>query len=172
MISVRTTLQYVGVAGASPSDMERAAEAAMGELGAKWHGEYLPLHFDQSAYLRYSFKPRSRRYNVTKRNRYGHTLPMVYTGYMMMAILSAARIATSPHGVEIRFSSGSRALNFSGVGRKRTYSYPDMRAELTAVSTDEPDRFARFLDGRVVDHLNEITAGRAKTSAATPLWSM
>lgn len=172
MIAVGVTLKYVGIAAASPNDMEKAASAALNDLGAKWHGDYLPLHFQDSAYTRYGTERRSAKYNKSKLSRFGHQRPLVWTGQLEQSATSSARIAATPRGVEITFSSGSRALNFSGSGKRRVFHYPNMRAELTAVATDEPDRFARFLDSRVVAHLQEIAASRARTSAATPLWSM
>ncbi|OQB96826.1 MAG: hypothetical protein BWX86_00538 [Verrucomicrobia bacterium ADurb.Bin122] len=167
MIAIRTTLRYVGDAAASPGDMERAAVQALEDLGAKWHGDYLPLHFEPSAFNRYGFQARSARYTKRKVARYGTSRPMVWTGQLERAATSSAAVAATSAGVAVRFSSGARALNFSS-----RRNYPDLRAELTAVAPEEPERFARYLDARVRERLTDIAANRAKQSAATPLWSM
>lgn len=45
-----------------------------------WQRTFGPRHFDPSAYSRYGYKHRTRKYTARKRKEKGHTVPLVWSG--------------------------------------------------------------------------------------------
>jgi len=84
--------------GATPGILakqrNRIQKASFYKIGTHWHRQYLPEHFKNSAMSRYApvYKPRKgqkgneepqgfkRSYTGRKLKRFGHTLPLVFTG--------------------------------------------------------------------------------------------
>ena len=46
----------------------------------RWRDRYLPMHFQAGATTRYGYEKRSAKYTARKRKKYGHSIPLVYTG--------------------------------------------------------------------------------------------
>lgn len=140
-----------------PDEMEeewgRIKEESMEELGQFWHSEYYPLHFRSFAASRYGYEQRSPKYRERKRRETGQSRPLVYTGSFKQDSTSWAEIRASED--EATVVMRARVLNL--VGRAMSDpSYPNIKQEATAVTSQEADRFAEWLDSVVSGRLNSL----------------
>lgn len=63
----------------------------------RWRDRYLPRHFQGGASSRYGYEPRTARYTARKRKKYGHSLPLVYTGRLRDEIKQRVKITATQH---------------------------------------------------------------------------
>lgn len=99
------------------------------DVGNEWHQKFRRSHFTQSAFSKYGYKPRSKRYNRFKRRISGHTLPLVFTGTSRRLSESKTIRATKKN---VTVSMPIRVFNFSRKGSK-----VDKRREMTTVASSE-----------------------------------
>ena len=157
MIVFRPTLQFSGPAAATKRDLAAGVRDGLQELGIFWHSKYLPLHFETSAFTRYSDA-------YTRRKKPGK--PMVKTGAMRAEILSFARVTSSTKSGRVKLHA--RAMNFWGGAADIPLKYrqgPNFNMELTATNQDERLRFARRIDAHITRHIAGLK--RIKTVRAS-----
>lgn len=158
MFKIKTILTYRRVAAATKRDQANAVRAELRDLGLFWHREYLPLHFESHAYLRYgaAYTPRSARYNRAK----GHSRPMVYSGTMMRQALQRSETIPSTKRVRVVLKDLQAVNRWSG-----SRPGPNFRDELTAVAPDELQRFAVRLDTGIARRLAAVPTVITKQTA-------
>lgn len=148
MIRVKGRIQFNGAfATGDTKALKAGVRDSLHDIGGVWHGGYLKMHFMSSAYWRYpgTFKKRSKSYVKRKRN----DLPMVYRGTARSHALSIGIIDASDKRVRVTFAA-PRVINLSN--RK---NYPDLRAELTAINSEEIQRFANRLQNTLVKNVEQ-----------------
>ena len=59
------------------------------------HKNRIPLRFEKGAYTRFGFMQRTAKYNAIKKRKFGHQLPLVYSGASMAGILANGRVTVS-----------------------------------------------------------------------------
>ena len=154
---LKFTFTRKGVAAIGKRNLQQIGRNAIGAAAMQWFERYLPLHFQNIAYLRYRYAPRDKRTNVTKRVRgywpfgenndvraIGEVLPLVFTGRSREQALSGPNIRTvAPNYKSYRADVviNARAFNF-GAGKRI-----DMRDEVTRFTKAEESamekRFAK-----------------------------
>ncbi len=87
-------------------EMDSILTAGMRAFPENWHVLFKPLHFQPGNAARYELEPRKGdrgggppakgSYTKHKLNRYGHTLPLVYSGRGRDAALAGNRVEASP----------------------------------------------------------------------------
>ncbi len=142
--------------------LNNAFKDTLRDMGDEWHGRFLPMHFDESAYSRYGFtqrkggnmSPSQKGYKSTyvgrKRKRLGHNRPLELTGEGRMLAMGPAKIRGTNKEARVVLPS---KFNF-----RHPKSRISMRDEITRVLPDE----ARTL----VDH----GRGRLKKLIDRPLF--
>lgn len=75
----------------------------------------LPRHFEGGATSRYGYAKRSAKYTARKRKKYGHSIPMVFSGRLRAEIRQNVKITATRNG-----------------GRLKSRGYFPMRAEFRA----------------------------------------
>lgn len=97
----------------------------------------LPKHFESNAKTRpggeYGYDTRGAKYTRTKRKKYGHAKPNVYTGKLRDAVLSKARVYPTQYKATLR-TRGTPDHRLSSKQRR----------EVETVSIDERDEYARW----------------------------
>jgi hypothetical protein len=155
-----------GIATIGRRNLQAYGREAIYESALLWWTRYLPLHYMQTAYLRYGFKHRDNRTNALKAARepwpfgehnelpaIGEELPHVFTGRSRERVLSAPSIEARAPNFETfvaTVSIDAPAYNFSSGKRI------DLRNEITRYTPMEASAmqkvFAKGFNGRIVRH--------------------
>lgn len=158
-MTVVASITLDGIAGLKANDIRAAARVAMQAVGDYWIKNYLPLHFQNTAFFRYGYTPRNPAYRKRKRNQAiigdaqatGEDLPLVFSGRSRERAKQARTVAKAPSSTQA-FADviiDAPALNFRPTG-----SRIDMRAEVTRVNQQEAetlsDLFAKRFDQELV----------------------
>ena len=112
-----------------------------------WHGKHLPRHFEHGAAGRYHYKRRTSRWRKRKRAKFGHALPLVYTGRLMREVTQTINIS----GTSKQARGGLR-------GPKYLYAFqigrgPDKAKEILATTRGERDEIAKEMDRVITDRM-------------------
>lgn len=140
-------LDLSGLAAIPPSVRRDVFREAIGEAGAWWWKNRLPLHFTNDAYAFFSYTPRQPGYERAKRRRQsngqgrraiGEVKPHVFTGESRARALQAM-------DVRPKAASHSRfycdvVLNAPAMNFKNPRSAVDQRAEITRITSVERGR--------------------------------
>lgn len=139
--------------GVLAKERRRIQKASFFKIGTHWHRAYLPLHFKNAAMTRYPgvYQPRqgqrgnehpkgfNRSYTGRKLRRFGHTLPLVYTGESRrLANIRDVRATSNGSRVVIH----ARKFNF-----KNPHSRINMREEITVINAAEENDLGGVFDG-------------------------
>lgn len=143
---IRITITRSGLAAIGKSGFREAGRLAIAATGLYWWTNYLPLHFQTIAHLRYKYASRDKRTNRLKAARaewpfgenteaaIGEVKPLVFSGRSREKALSSPRIkakATTFEKYRCEVIIDARAFNF-GVGKRI-----DMRDEVTRFTAQE-----------------------------------
>lgn len=113
---------------------------ALAAMGRAWHDRYLGKHFLESAYARYGYAMRKgmgmdrmsrgfrESYAGRKLRKYGHQMPLVFTGETLRL---ARRVNIKATSIQ------ARVILPSGLNRKHSKSRISMRDEVTRLLPDE-----------------------------------
>ena len=145
MVSASITLD--GIAALKPGDIRAAARVAMKAVGDYWVKNYLPLHFQNTAFFRYGYTPRNPGYRKRKlagailggAQSIGEDRPLVWSGRSLERA-KAARVEAKAPSAALAYADvviNAPALNFRPKG-----SRIDMRAEVTRVNATEAEFLA------------------------------
>lgn len=152
MIDIKSKIVFKKSPRGMAKAFAEAREKAMADVGRHWHGQMLPKHFEESAFARYKYEPRSPRYVKRKERKYGHRRPLVFTGTLMRTVLGAAQIRATSRRVTVRMS-GPRWLAGYIAFRGRAGRGPDKRKELTMILKNEGAELATIAARRVRDEV-------------------
>lgn len=143
---IRITITRRGIAAVGKTVFRDAGRAAIYAAALYWWQKYLPLHFQNIAYLRYRFAPRDKRTNKYKAARKpwpfgehtapasGEVLPLVFTGESRRRALSQPNIkAVAPNYETYHADVVIDAPAFNFAAGKRI----DMRDEVTRITPHE-----------------------------------
>lgn len=145
---------YIDLTGMPTEGATHAAIKAAIEAGLKhWHARILRRHFEPGASSRYGYKKRTRRYDATKLRRFGHTTPLVYSGAMRHELLMRTPRITGTHRA-MTMRLRARALRFSAQAAYK--NYPDMRAEVRAMTPDEEAEIVGVIEKSLAAALNSL----------------
>jgi len=160
MIGVGVVVETTGWPAASKRDLSQVKRTVLEKVGLDWHGRFLPRHFNTSAENKYGYAQRTRGYKRRKIKNVGHSRPLVYTGTMEREATKHAVVRTSSNTA--RVTMRARALNFAGKAKRKGASYPDMRMELTAITTQEIKALATKGEQLAVKTMSKIRRTRRK----------
>lgn len=142
--------------GATPGilakERNRIKKASFFKIGTYWHARFLQEHFKNSAFQRYAevYRPRKgmsgnphprgfkRSYTGQKLRRFGHTLPLVYTGESRrLARIRDVRATSRGNRVVIH----ARRFNM-----RSPHSRINMREEATIIIASEERKLGEVFD--------------------------
>jgi hypothetical protein len=139
---MKITITRSGISAIGKRGFQEVGRLAIEAAASYWFDNYLPLHFQNIAYRRYSYASRSTVYNESKakRRKYddtqalGEVKPLVFTGRSRESALRSPNIkAKAPNYQSYRADViiDAPAFNF-GVGKRI-----DMRDEVTRFTPQE-----------------------------------
>jgi len=115
---------------------ERAIKSVVrvaGSLVMQEHRSRLPGHFLFSAFAKYGYKPRSKKYQMYKARTKGTTAPLVRTGALRAAILRNAKVTATGNKAELR-SKGSKTAQLMSQYRTELESFTSEEERANAES--------------------------------------
>lgn len=127
--------------GLKKRQLNNAVKESLAAMGSYWWLEYLPLHFQESAYTRYSYSRRrgmgldpqgrafQRSYAGTKQRLKRHNKPLVFTGEGYREAIGVLRMQSTSKEARVALPS-----KFNFKNRKSRIS---MRDELTRIIPSE-----------------------------------
>jgi hypothetical protein len=147
--------------------LPKALEKANKDVGVEWFTKMLPGHFEPSAVSKYKYQPRTKGYQIRKAKKQGHQKPLVWSGAMSQALMSAGNIKGTPRQATVRMS-GPRWLKgwiaMSGSTRGGApANYPNKEQEIKRITDDERDHLAEVLKKRMAVEINNLRAPRDVT---------
>lgn len=131
------------------NEVETPSWTAVGLLHKRAH---LAKHFTESGASEYGYVTRSKKYTAAKLAKFGHSLPLVYTGELRQSIQRPEIRATSK-GVKVVLSGSQKANLRPKGGRIR------MADELRVISDAEAVRLAREKDNDIRKRLAHVRGG-------------
>ena len=131
--------------------------------GRNWHKVALPKHFEKSAVDEYGYQKRTRAHMIRKASKFGHQLPLVFSGRMEREVL---RI------VDVRETAKMARVVLHGPPHLHAYrkdlNAPDLAKELKTVSKKDADVVGKDLDKSLIEQdkaenkLIDITKGHRR----------
>ena len=151
------------VPGATLTDdrLKNLLKEAWFDPGKDWQENLRPKHFTKEGGSEYGYAPRKgeelgqsskafwRSYTGRKLKKFGHTLPLVFSGDLRNRC-RVARIENSPTGVKVVLTGANKA-NFHN-----PHSNVNMRAELTRISVPETRELASVLEESLIAKLDRF----------------
>ena len=134
-IKVKTTA--LGVFNIKQREANAGLRAVWQRVGETWHKKHRPMHFTRSAYSRYNYDRRNKRYTKAKRAKWGHVKPLTYSG-KSKAATDKATIVSTPKGVKIKMGAGN-------LTQRNPKSNINMEAELLKVNAQEQREYATLM---------------------------
>jgi hypothetical protein len=153
--------------GITKREWGRVKKTTFGMLGRWWHRMLRPKHFTQRGAMEYRYVPRKgqrqapgtkgfrRSYTGTKLRRFGHTLPLVWSGASKRKSRAGRILATSK---DVRVSMNVPTLNLKPKGGRI-----NLRREMTVMSRAERMRVGRIADTAIQKQLKAIRTTRVRT---------
>ena len=146
-MKLEVIIEETGASTIAPKDISNAVKQELHGAGEHWHKKFRKRHFETSAFDRYRYTKRSKKYNRLKKRKLGHTKPLVFTG-VSQRLSQGKTIRETPKKVDVVMPT--RAFNF-----KPPNSQVMMRDEFTQISQDE----AREIDSRMEKGLTKTFVG-------------
>lgn len=147
---IRGQLTITGGFGEKKKTLNPIMREELQVLVVDWHKKDFPEHFKTSAVQKYGYEKRSKKYQLRKARKFGHQMPLVWTGNLKNITMSSIKVSTT--------AKGARGY-WSGLPT-RYYQYrdnaPDKAKELTIATQEELQVLAEELDKRVTDRLNSL----------------
>ncbi len=147
--------------GLSVRKTREATKSTYAAMGAKWHADFLPLHFEPFSASKYRYQPRTPRYLTRKatkaqrdpRIKKGGKVANVYTGLLEESMKRFADIKAYPSRVSVRMR-GPRYITM----RRYQSNQPDKAAEILTIIDSERRTLIKVgqetLRARLQQHLN------------------
>ena len=169
MMNMQTTIEYKGIAGMGRREFnEYFMTPAMAEAGHHWAQKIVPKHFTYAAKSEYNYLPRrgesgsgrgfKNSYTAKKLAKFGHTLPLVYSG----------ELRESTRVYRVRATSKSVTVTLPDA-RKANWRHPnskiDMAAELSAVSGLDLDVLTNVINAKLKYLIDHYHGRKAKAAA-------
>lgn len=161
MFPVKTTLQFRGFPalltkrGAVRVKFRKLVQEANRDNIIFWHKKFFPRHFKPSAVRKYGYDERNETYQRRKVKTRSHNNPLMFSGTLKREASATIEARATARG-NATGKMKARAANFAGKADKSTTrigDYPDLRAELTAVSSDEAQELAQRLQDELIKGL-------------------
>ena len=106
-----------------------------------WHKELLPQHFKEGAARKYNYQPRSRNHIKRKRKKFGHAIPLVFSGHMSQSVMRPPRMTGNKKKATANLKGPRYLFQF-----RKDFVQPDKAAEIIAVSRRDEQRMDNFMN--------------------------
>lgn len=138
-MAFRVQITQVRPADVLARDFKEYMRVGLYECVGWWHRNIVGEHFTEGAKGKYGYKPRSTKYEARKRENFGHTNPLVYSGRTESDVRQMIRVS----GTRIvKGTMHANVLNYLGTGKTARI---DARAELTKTVSQENQALAERL---------------------------
>jgi len=133
------------------AEIEKPSWTAVGLHHKRAH---IAKHFTAAGAAEYGYATRSRKYTAAKQRKFGHTLPLVYSGEMK-ANCRAPEIRATSKGCKV-------VLQARKANRRNPKSRANMAAELRQVSAAEAAQLAREKDRAMIRRIRAARGSETK----------
>jgi hypothetical protein len=136
------------------AEIEKPSWTAVGLHHKRRH---LGKHFTAAGAAEYGYATRSKKYTEQKRRKFGHTLPLVYSGQLRANVLSMPEIRATSKGVKVVLRNSQKANYRNPKGQANPAE------ELRQVSDREAVGLARAKDREMVRRIRAARGQQTKT---------
>ena len=163
--------------------LNQITRAAWNRAGIFWHTRMAPKHFTHAAYSEYDYTPRTGKYQKAKKRKYGHNLPLVFSGDSrrlaatqdvrpFTGSVATVREFVSMSGSKIRWkeragrvTGGVRiVIHATGLNRRPgIHARINLRDEMTRVSDREGRQIVKVLRSHYIKGIEAIRGQKTKT---------
>ena len=149
----------------------KLVKEALVSAGLRWRTKYLPLHFKRVATARYGYTQRSPGHKRAKMKRYGHSLPLVFSGTSRDEILGdkkepVVRRRRGRLGVLVRIQAPKYFYQFIRRGKTgKAAKVVDKLDEVTRITRGEHMDLAKHMDTHITNGLNKVRGRKRKKVA-------
>ena len=119
----------------------REMKEVLKQVALFWHKELLPQHFEEGAARKYNYQPRSRKHNKRKRKKFGHKIPLVFSGHMAQSVMRPPRISGNKKKATANLKGPRYLFQF-----RKDFVQPDKAAEIIKVSRRDEQQMDNKLD--------------------------
>lgn len=113
--------------------------------GRFWHEEILQKHFTYQAVHEYQYAPRSASHVKAKRRKYGHNLPLVFSGESKEMLESQSEVRSTQNGVSVVMRAPKHFFTY-----RKDYKAPDKVEEVKTFSRNDGVQMARVWEDAFV----------------------
>lgn len=162
MINIEVTKSDLGITAKE----WRATMREIFMVGARyWQQNILPRHFQSDAATKYNYEPRNKKYEIRKRKRQGHNLPLVWSGEMRDMLLGSADVSAVGDKTAVVKLHGPRYLPL----RRRRLNEPDKARELTVILNAEEKEIAAVMDEAMAEKTGASGIGTRKNAQVSAM---
>jgi hypothetical protein len=151
-VDIHCDLEWVDVL---KRDLNDALRKGWEEAAIHHQEHHMPEHFEQNAYAKYGYQPRTKAYMIRKAKQMHQQLPLVWSGVLKKAILESVEIRATAHGARLTWRSAPWLAGYIAF-RGRSGTGPDKLKELQAVTQEEIDALGRVVADTAMDILAEL----------------
>lgn len=145
-MTMKIRFQYTGMTPKAPQrTINAATREAYQALGEEFFDKNLPRRFTVFGAKLLGYEPRTQKHQERKRKRFGHNDPLVFTGETRARVLDEGLTKIQAFATRNR-SHVALTLNAPALNFRANSNAPDMRDEITRVSTRELPPLERFLE--------------------------
>lgn len=172
-MAVRGVITYRGLAAhmaestpAAQRAFDKSVRVALTEASAHWRDRYLPRHFKRTAFYEYAYAPRSKKYDLRKQRKFGHTDPLVLTGESKRTIMGTPRDPKIRRDgqrmvARIVFNAPKHFFQYNKSGGRK---FIDKAAELLTISLRELRVLANVMDRAMTKTMNGFRETRTRVA--------
>ena len=150
MVVIDTKVTAEGWPAATKRALSAAMRKALGKAGMQWYRDVMSGHFRANAGARYGYAPRSKRHRAAKRRRFGHDIPLVFTGASERAARAAVRIQSAAKRARVVLPAIPRYFYMQPAG------HPDKMGELGRTLPAEDQGMADRYGDEAAKELNAL----------------
>jgi len=149
----------------------KLVKEALVSAGLRWRKKYLPLHFKRVATARYGYSQRSPGHKQAKMKKYGHSLPLVFSGTSRDEILGDKQVPVVRRrrgrlGVLVRIKAPKYFYQYIKKSKTgKAAKIVDKLDEVTRITRAEHLDLAKHMDTDITTGLNKV-GGRKRKKVA------
>lgn len=152
-----------GLWGLTAADLRDVGRQAIARTGFFWHVNFKPLHYQMSAFGKYGYRLRSRKWEARKAHQHPEAegRPLVFTGESERAVLGANRVEATA-----KDNSHYHADVILANSKMNFHAF-----EATKVTADEKDVLEAVFAREFEAGVEEVARLRGATSGQIELWN-
>jgi len=153
---IKYRVKLIGTPDVVLKSTPRITTEALKETPRLWHARFFRRHFQGGAAARYGYRPRSTKYVLRKKRKFGHTAPLIYTGLMRKQLGRGIFVT----GNRYRAKGVMHGPRYVFMRQTAINNRPYLAGEVTALAPDEERELTAHLDRFITQRINELQEPR------------